>query len=72
MCRSARVDTTGPWVAILPSIELRDVSIQVDRKYQDDGCVAVWAVNSMGDVLCRKGVTADCPQVSNLLKNLIR
>jgi hypothetical protein len=64
--RSARVNTTGPWVEILPSIHLKDVSIQIDRKYQGDGSVAVWAINRKGDVLCRTGVTADCPQVSTL------
>ena len=57
------MNTTGPWVEILPSIKLRDISIQIDHKYQDDGSVAVWAINSEGDVLCRTKVTATCPQV---------
>ena len=71
-CRSARVNTTGPWVEIFPSIQLKDVSIQIDHKYQADGSVAVWAVNRKGDVLCRTGVTADCPQVcTNSKKGLI-
>ncbi|XP_028395242.1 tectonin beta-propeller repeat-containing protein 1-like [Dendronephthya gigantea] len=60
--RSASVNTTGPWVEILPSIPLRDVSIQIDRRYQEDGCIAVWAVGIKGDVLRRNGVTADLPQ----------
>jgi hypothetical protein len=70
-CRSACVNTTGPWVEILPSIQLKDISIQVDHKYQDDGSVVIWAVNFEGDVLCRKAVTAAHPQVSNLHQVLI-
>ena len=62
--RSASVNTTGPWVEVLPSIQLRDISIQIDQKYQEDGCIAVWAVSLEGDVLRRNGVTAALPQVS--------
>ena len=57
------MNTTGPWVQVLPCIKLKDVSIQIDHRQLEQGCISVWAVSHKGDVLCRTGVTAACPQV---------
>ena len=48
--------TTGPWEEIGP-LPLLDISIQVDLVGSEESPVAVWAIGTNGDVLCRSGVT---------------
>lgn len=52
--------TTGPWLEVGP-LPILDVSIQLD--HEGEGPVALWAVGSNGDVLCRVGVTTTNPKV---------
>lgn len=54
--RKCKTVTTGPWFEVAP-IALRDLSLipSVPRGTSDQ--VALWAISSKGDVLCRTGVT---------------
>ena len=54
--------TTGPWEEIGP-LPLLDISIQVDLVGSEESPVAVWAIGTNGDVLCRSGVTKLSPKV---------
>ncbi len=54
--------TTGPWASVGP-LPLQDVSIQVDVVGSDSDPLALWAIGTNGDVLCRTGVTKANPKV---------
>ncbi|XP_035828223.1 tectonin beta-propeller repeat-containing protein 1 isoform X2 [Aplysia californica] len=58
--RRCRLTVVGPWQTA-GSLELVDVSIQVDPLMTSSDPVIMWAVGANGDVLCRNGVTASNP-----------
>ena len=58
--RHCRLNFSGPWDAA-GSLELIDVSIQVDKLVSDTDPLVLWAVGANGNALCRQGVTTRNP-----------
>ena len=61
--RRCRLTVVGPWQTA-GSLELIDLSLQVDPLLTTSDPVVMWAVGANGDVLCRYGITASNPLVS--------
>ncbi|XP_013383971.1 tectonin beta-propeller repeat-containing protein 1 [Lingula anatina] len=59
--RKCKILSSGPWEEVEP-LPLQDISIQIDYEEDSGLAAAVWAVGSNGDVMCRLGVTKQCPQ----------
>ncbi|XP_014665242.1 PREDICTED: tectonin beta-propeller repeat-containing protein 1-like [Priapulus caudatus] len=61
--RKCRLATSGPWQQV-ESVSLQCISLQTDPPtwLPANSNVAVWAVDLNGNVLCRLGVTKECPQ----------
>ncbi|XP_075421580.1 tectonin beta-propeller repeat-containing protein 1 isoform X4 [Ascaphus truei] len=64
--RKCKIVTNGPWLEV-PPISLWDVSISPGRVDHCDTSIALWAISSKGDVLCRLGVTKQSPDGSSWL-----
>lgn len=66
--RKCKLVTSGPWLEVSP-IALGDVSIIPESPGASDGghSIALWAVSSKGDVLCRLGVSELNPAGSSWL-----
>ncbi|KAM4632524.1 tectonin beta-propeller repeat-containing protein 1 [Discoglossus pictus] len=64
--RKCKIVTNGPWLEV-PPISLWDVSISLSRGCDGDGSISLWAISNKGDVLCRLGVTKDCPEGTSWL-----
>nr|XP_033819420.1 tectonin beta-propeller repeat-containing protein 1 [Geotrypetes seraphini]XP_033819421.1 tectonin beta-propeller repeat-containing protein 1 [Geotrypetes seraphini] len=64
--RKCKTATSGPWLEV-PPISLWDVSILPRAAESGDSPVALWAISSKGDVLCRLGVTKRTPAGSSWL-----
>ncbi|XP_069761520.1 tectonin beta-propeller repeat-containing protein 1 isoform X2 [Narcine bancroftii] len=54
--RKCKTVTTGPWFEVAP-IGLRDLSLIPSMSQSAGDQVALWAISTKGDVLCRMGVT---------------
>ncbi|XP_053327449.1 tectonin beta-propeller repeat-containing protein 1 [Spea bombifrons] len=63
--RKCKIVTSGPWLEV-PPIPLRDISISSSRETETES-IALWAISNKGDVLCRLGVTKQCPEGSSWL-----
>lgn len=66
LCRKCKLVTSGPWKEV-GTTPLIAVSIQVDHAGDDARPVALWAIETNGDALCRLGVTSSCPEVRFVL-----
>ncbi|XP_053550692.1 tectonin beta-propeller repeat-containing protein 1 isoform X2 [Bombina bombina] len=64
--RKCKIITNGPWLEV-PPISLWDVSISPSSGALADGHIALWAISSKGDVLCRLGVTRQSPEGTSWL-----
>ena len=59
----SRVTSSGPWSEVGP-LPLQAVSVQMDPgSNSPDATIAVWAVGTNGDVLCRMSVSLNNPRV---------
>ncbi|XP_029433095.1 tectonin beta-propeller repeat-containing protein 1 isoform X3 [Rhinatrema bivittatum] len=64
--RKCKIVTSGPWLEV-PPISLRDVSLTPSAAENCDSSLALWAISSKGDVLCRLDVTKQTPAGSSWL-----
>jgi len=64
--RKCEISLRGPWQKV-PPIPLTDVTVLpcVAQSGLEQIQIPVWAISEKGDVLCRMGVTAENPAVSN-------